>query len=135
MLLYNWKKIYSVSNGNVGEIYKIFEMLVKKSIPTHRGDDSYKYSKMNFRGLSFLAHADVLLYNAYKYSQKELAAYIATASYRSISEYAATQTITLELLHVPFADFLVNNINNNRLLHIDDDKILILAITAYIIIE
>ena len=120
MLLYDWQKIHKVSKGNVGEIFCIFEMLVNKSVPTHRGDNIYRYSQLDFNGLSFLAHPDVLLFNAYKHSYKEIAAYLATASFRSISDYAATHTTTLELLHVPFADFLVDNIHTNSLLRIDE---------------
>ena len=123
MLLYDWRKIYKKSGGNVVEIFCIFEMLVKKSIPLYRGDKLYKYSKADFNGLSFLAHPDVLLYNSYKHSYKDIAAYIATASFRSLAEYAATQTTTLELLHIPFADFLVENIKTNSLLRIEDDLV------------
>ena len=73
MLLYDWQKINKVSGGNVGEIFCIFEMLVNKSVPTHRGDNIYRYSQLDFNGLSFLAHPDVLLFNAYKHSYKEIA--------------------------------------------------------------
>ena len=96
MLLYDWRKIYKKSGGNVLEIFYILEMLVNKSIPTHRGDKLYKYSKVDFNGLSFIVHPDVLLYNSYKHSYKDIAAYLATASFRSLAEYAATQTTTLE---------------------------------------
>ena len=98
-------------------------MLVNKSIPTHRGDKLYKYSKVDFNGLSFIVHPDVLLYNSYKHSYKDIAAYLATASFRSLAEYAATQTTTLELLHIPFADFLVENIKTNSLLRVEDDLV------------
>lgn len=123
MLLYDWRKIYKKSGGNVLEIFYILEMLVNKSIPTHRGDKLYKYSKVDFNGLSFIVHPDVLLYNSYKHSYKDIAAYLATASFRSLAEYAATQTTTLELLHIPFADFLVENIKTNSLLRIEDDLV------------
>ena len=123
MLLYDWRKIYKKSGGNVVEIFCIFEMLVKKSIPLYRGDKLYKYSKVDFNGLSFLVHPDILLYNSYKHSYKDIAAYIATASFRSLADYAATQTTTLELLHIPFADFLVENIKTNSLLRIEDDLV------------
>lgn len=123
MLLYDWRKIYKKSGGNVLEIFYILEMLVNKSIPTHRGDKLYKYSKVDFNGLSFIVHPDVLLYNSYKHSYKDIAAYLATASFRSLAEYVATQTTTLELLHIPFADFLVENIKTNSLLRVEDDLV------------
>lgn len=123
MLLYDWRKIYKKSGGNVLEIFYILEMLVNKSIPIHRGDKLYKYSKVDFNGLSFIVHPDVLLYNSYKHSYKDIAAYLATASFRSLAEYAATQTTTLELLHIPFADFLVENIKTNSLLRVEDELV------------
>ena len=123
MLLYDWRKIYKKSGGNVLEIFYILEMLVNKSIPTHRGDKLYKYSKVDFNGLSFIVHPDVLLYNSYKHSYKDIAAYLATASFRSLAEYVATQTTTLELLHIPFADFLVENIKTNSLLRVEDELV------------
>jgi len=123
MLLYDWRKIYKKSGGNVLEIFYILEMLVNKSIPTHRGDKLYKYSKVDFSGQSFIVHPDVLLYNSYKHSYKDIAAYLATASFRSLAEYAATQTTTLELLHIPFADFLVENIKTNSLLRVEDELV------------
>ena len=123
MLLYDWRKIYKKSGGNVLEIFYILEMLVNKSIPTHRGDKLYKYSKVDFSGQSFILHPDVLLYNSYKHSYKDIAAYLATASFRSLAEYVATQTTTLELLHIPFADFLVENIKTNSLLRVEDELV------------
>lgn len=123
MLLYDWRKIYKKSGGNVLEIFYILEMLVNKSIPIHRGDKLYKYSKVDFNGLSFIVHPDVLLYNSYKHSYKDIAAYLATASFRSLAEYVATQTTTLELLHIPFADFLVENIKTNSLLRVEDELV------------
>ena len=123
MLLYDWRKIYKKSGGNVLEIFYILEMLVNKSIPIHRGDKLYKYSKVDFNGLGFIVHPDVLLYNSYKHSYKDIAAYLATASFRSLAEYAATQTTTLELLHIPFADFLVENIKTNSLLRVEDELV------------
>ena len=123
MMLYDWRKIYKKSGGNVLEIFYILEMLVNKSIPTHRGDKLYKYSKVDFSGQSFILHPDVLLYNSYKHSYKDIAAYLATASFRSLAEYVATQTTTLELLHIPFADFLVENIKTNSLLRVEDDLV------------
>jgi hypothetical protein len=120
MLFYNWQKIFDISEGNVVEIFKIFEMIAKNLVPRNRKDVLYKYKKHDFVGTSFLVHPDVLLYNSYKHSYKDIATYLAAASIRSVSEYLAHETTTLELLHVPFANHLVDNINNNSLLRIDD---------------
>jgi len=124
MLLYDWQKIYDVSDGSVLEIFKIFEMVTNNLIPQNRKDVLYKYRKHDFTGTSFLVHPDVLLYNAYKHTYRDIATYLASASIRSISEYLATKTTTLELLHVPFANLLVDNINKNSLLRLDDKNLI-----------
>jgi len=124
MLLYDWQKIYDVSDGSVLEIFKIFEMVTNNLIPQNRKDVLYKYRKHDFTGTSFLVHPDVLLYNAYKHTYRDIATYLASASIRSISEYLATETTTLELLHVPFANLLVDNINKNSLLRLDDNNLI-----------
>ena len=124
MLLYDWQKIYDVSDGSVLEIFKIFEMVTNNLIPQNRKDVLYKYRKHDFTGTSFLVHQDVLLYNAYKHTYRDIATYLASASIRSISEYLATETTTLELLHVPFANLLVDNINKNSLLRLDDKNLI-----------
>ena len=124
MLLYDWQKIYDVSEGNVLEIFKIFEMVSKNLIPDSKYDVLYKYRKHDFTGTSFLVHPDVLLYNAYKHTYRDIATYLASASIRSVSEYLATETTTLELLHVPFANLLVDNINKNSLLRLDDNNLI-----------
>jgi len=124
MLLYDWQKIYDVSDGSVLEIFKIFEMVTNNLIPQNRKDVLYKYRKHDFTGTSFLVHPDVLLYNAYKHTYRDIATYLASASIRSISEYLATETTTLELLHVPFANLLVDNINKNSLLRLDDKNLI-----------
>jgi len=124
MLLYDWQKIYDVSDGSVLEIFKIFEMVTNNLIPQNRKDVLYKYRKHDFTGTSFLVHPDVLLYNAYKHTYRDIATYLASASIRSVSEYLATETTTLELLHVPFANLLVDNINKNSLLRLDDNNLI-----------
>jgi len=124
MLLYDWQKIYDVSDGSVLEIFKIFEMVTNNLIPQNRKDVLYKYRKHDFTGTSFLVHPDVLLYNAYKHTYRDIATYLASASIRSVSEYLATETTTLELLHVPFANLLVDNINKNSLLRLDDKNLI-----------
>ena len=63
-------------------------------------DKIYKYYHIDFRGSSFLLHPDVLLYNAYQYSYKDICIYVAMASARSYAEYAAHGKLSLDLLHL-----------------------------------
>jgi len=62
-----------------------------------------------------LLHPDILLLNSYKYEQREISVYYALAAMRSISEYTATQKITLDLIKVPVD---LDALNDNRLLYI-----------------
>ena len=120
MLLYNWTKVYTVSKGDPNRCNRIIEMLAKKQIPYNTYDPIYRYAQMDFSGESFLLHPEVLLYNAYKYSTRDIAIYYAISSVRLLGEYLATQKITLDLLHLPVS---LDLIKDNRLLRIEEDSI------------
>ena len=96
------------------------DMLVKSQVPRNKYDPIYKYSYKDFAGDSFLLHGEMLLYNSYKYTQKELCIYYALASLRSTAEYFATQKTTLDTLHCPVP---LETINDNRLLIISSNEI------------
>jgi len=121
MLLYDWKKIFTVTNGDPSSIFIIFEMLVKNSIPQNKYDPIYKFYGLNFTGECFLVHPDVLLYNAFRYSRRDIAIYLAFASMRSLGEYFASGDITLDLLEMPIDPF--QHLENDRLLYMKDDKL------------
>jgi hypothetical protein len=122
MLLYDWKKIFTVANGEPSSIFMIFEMLVKQSIPRNKYDPIYKFYETNFAGDSFLVHPDVLLYNAFRHSRRDIAIYLAFASMRSLGEYFASGDITLDLLEMPLDPFQHLE-NDDRLLYMEDDKL------------
>lgn len=122
MLLYDWKKIFTISNGEPSSIFLIFEMLTKNSIPKNKYDPMYKFYTMNFVGDSFLVHPDVLLYNAFRHSRRDISVYLALASMRSLGEYFASGDITVDLLEVPIDPF-EHLENNDRLLYIEDEKL------------
>jgi hypothetical protein len=121
MLLYDWKKIFTVANGEPSSIFIIFEMLVKQSIPKNKYDPTYKFYEMNFTGECFLVHPDVLLYNSFRHSRRDVAIYLAFASMRSLGEYFASGDITLDLLEMPIDPF--QHLDDDRLLYMEDDKL------------
>jgi len=121
MLLYDWKKIFTVANGEPSSIFTIFEMLVKQSIPKNKYDPAYKFYEMNFAGDCFLVHPDVLLYNSFRHSRRDVAIYLAFASMRSLGEYFASGDITLDLLEMPLDPF--QHLEDDRLLSIEDNKL------------
>ena len=104
MILFDWSKVYDKANGNILQCNIIMEMIIRKYIPKNRHDPLYKYSKINFLGRNFLIHPDVLLYNIYKYEQREIAIYYALAALRNLADYRATQKITLDPPANPKAD-------------------------------
>ena len=121
MLLYDWKKIFTIANGQPSGIFTIFEMLVKNTIPKNKYDPTYKFYEVNFSGESFLVHPDVLLYNSFRHSRRDIAIYLAFASMRSLGEYFASGDITLDLLELPLDPF--QHLESDRLLYMEDDKL------------
>jgi len=118
MLLFDWTKVYDTAGGNIVKCNLIMDMLIKKKVPKNKYDPIYRFSYKNYLGKSFLAHPEFLLYNSYKYEQKEICMYYALASLRSLSEYYADQKTTLDALHCPVP---LEDIKDNRLLIIEDD--------------
>jgi hypothetical protein len=123
MLLFNWKKIYDAAGGSSTEAFRIFEMLTKSKIPNNRYDKIYKYRNTDFTGRSFLVHPDVLLFNSYQFSHREIAVYLSIASLRKLPHWIATKDTTLDLLHVPDEDVVLESIYESRLLYIENRKV------------
>ena len=48
MLLYDWNKIFEISEGNTYVIFIIFRMLTCKLVPENKYDPIYEFSKKNF---------------------------------------------------------------------------------------
>ena len=69
--------------------------------------------------MSFLLHPDVLLYNAYKYSNKDICIYMSIASLRS---YAVSNkpNNTFEYQHLPLDPYMY--LDNNSLLHVKGEN-------------
>jgi hypothetical protein len=120
MLLFDWTKVYDKAEGNICICNQIMEMIITKRIPKNKFDPLYKYSKVNFIGRNFLIHPDILLFNTYKYSQRDLSIYYALSALRSISDYKATKKITLDLIRLPVE---LETINENKLLRIEKNYI------------
>jgi len=120
MLLFDWKKVYDTAAGSIYNCNLIMEMLIKGKVPKNKYDPIYKFSQKNFIGTSFLVHPEFLLYNSYKYNQKEICMYYALASLRSLGDYYASGKTTLDSLHCPVD---LDEINDNRLLIVDDQTI------------
>lgn len=120
MFRFSWKRILTASDNSYKNCFLIVKMLVNREIPKNRYDPIYKFYGKNYHGLSFLSNPQELLYYSYKYSYKELAQYIALASYRCLAEYKIYNTLTLNLKVCPVEKRIILN---NRLLIIDNTSI------------
>ena len=92
--------------------------MVNQELPKNQYDPIYYYSMVNYSGDSFLLHPDMLVYNAYQYSYRDLCIYLAIASVRPYAEYITNGTITLELVKSPVHPH--EYLENPRLLRIDN---------------
>ncbi len=120
MFLFNWKKIYQAAEGSSKACVEIVDMAYFKKVPYNKYDSLYKYRHKNFSGDSFLLQPEMLLEEAFRYTSKEIAMYIALASRRKLADYIAFGNKTLSVRHAPKLKQLIEN---NRLLYIKDGQI------------
>lgn len=121
MLLFSWKKVFYHAGGKPKEIVQILNMLTYKDLPFSKRDKKYKYMGIDFSGQNFLLHPEVLLYHAYKHTNRDIAIYVSLASLRPTAAYLAHKVLTLDLLHAPegFASYL----DDPSILPIENDRI------------
>ena len=122
MILYNWPKIFTLSKGSAKQMYLIIKMITNNEIPQNKRDPLYTYMDVDFSGISFLVHPEVLVYNSYAYSYRDIGVYLALASARNLMDFKLTGDTRLALEHCPVegvTDYLIEN----RLLYIKDDYI------------
>jgi len=101
-------------------MYSIVKMMYLNEIPENKYDKLYKYAQKSYVGGSFLLHPDVLLYNAYKHSYREIGQYLALASLRPFADYITTGETTLDLT---VCEVPVELFTENSLLRIEDNKV------------
>ena len=120
MLLYNWDKVMSVSNGNISNIIAILRMITYKKLPTNYYDPTFKFQRYKFGGSSFLINPIDLLETGRQFSDREVVEYAGVASFRSYHYFKETKDTTLDLLHCKVSQDIINN---NRLLDIGANRI------------
>lgn len=121
MVLFNWKKVFQVSKGNLHSCLTIMRMLTYKPTPKNKYDPLYYYSGFNFVGESYLVNPELLFENAYKYTNRELGTYISLAATRNLANFLATGETTIDTLLLPEDEIIFEEINNNRLLSVDSE--------------
>ena len=120
MIKYDMEKIMRISDGDPTSILTVIHILTYNRIPSSNKDPIYKYYGKSYLGNSFLANPKQLLAERKNYSNLEAANYVVVASYRNYQEYKRTGDTTLQLLHFPLLEEIINE---NRLLRIENGVI------------
>lgn len=120
MITYNWVKVFKYSQGRPRDILDIMRYLTNSPIPRNDYDPIIKFTRVDWTGSSFLVNPEEIQKNRGIVSEKELAEYVALASFRSLAEYQVTGRKTLPIQHLPVAMELINN---NKLLSAIDNEV------------
>ena len=120
LILYNWPKIVSNSNGRVSKMLEILSHLTFKLLPVNEEDFRFNISQENWSGDSFLLNPSKIFIHRHQFKSREIAEYVALASLRSYAEYKATRKTTLSLIECPVEQV---QIKDNRLLSFCNNQI------------
>lgn len=120
MLYYSLRKILNKAGRSSKRIILAFTAHASSRVPKSYRDPLYQYYNCDFSGDSYMINPHSLISNVFRSSNKEVAEYIALASFRNFAEYRVTKDAGLDLLHSPVDE---DTINKNRLLRIDKGKI------------
>ena len=120
MITYDWKKIWWKSEADPSKILDIIEYLAYKPIPKNKYDNVMHFVDIDWSGISFILHPEPIIQYRIKQYEKELAEYVALASFRSLAEYKATKRTTLYLEESPLT---ITSLNDNRFLTLENDTI------------
>jgi hypothetical protein len=120
MIFYSLRKIFNKTGRSSKQIILAFRAHISSHTPKNIYDPLYKYYYTDFSGESYMLNPHELVQNVFRWSNREVAQYIALASFRSYTEYTLTKDASLDLLHSVMDK---DNINKNRLLRIVDNKV------------
>jgi len=120
LILYNWPKIVSKSDGRVSKMLEILSHLTFKLLPVNEEDFRFNISQENWSGDSFLLNPSKIFIHRHQFKSREIAEYVALASLRSYAEYKATRKTTLSLIECPVEQV---QIKDNRLLSFCNNQI------------
>ena len=120
LILYNWPKIVSKSDGRVSKMLEILSHLTFKLLPVNEEDFRFNISQENWSGDSFLLNPSKIFIHRHQFKSREIAEYVALASLRSYAEYKSTRKTTLSLIECPVEQV---QIKDNRLLSFCNNQI------------
>ncbi len=119
MLLFNWHKIFKLSNGKINTCFDIIWKVFTKEISYNSYDPLKKYENEDFKGDCFILNPQDLMKNYTRYTKEEIVIYVALLARRNLGDYLASS-----IIHLPISKAPKNNkIHNNRLLTIRNGNI------------
>lgn len=120
MIKFNWMKIFKESGGNPSEILNIIAYITYKPIPKNNYDNIKRFVGKDWDGDSYLINPSRVLSLRGKEAEKELAEYVALASFRSLADYLVTGRKTLLVYESPIP---TESITKNKFFTIQGDYV------------
>lgn len=120
MIFFDWKKVHQKGERSTRKILDIIYYLTYKPIPYDKLDKMFYIGREDYTGDSFLINPHLLFENRKKHLDRHIVEYIGFASLRNYADYVITGNTSLALLACLGKE---NIINNNSLLHIENQKI------------
>lgn len=122
-ILFSWRRIKLQAGRSVNKIVLILRALLMQhtgKLPNDLRDPLYKYYYKDYSGDSYILNLHELIEQYYKWSNKEIAEYVALAALRNYSDYLVLKQKYLDVIKSPIS---IEKLNNNRLLLVKDNKI------------
>ena len=101
MIFYNWAKMYRLLGTSSSDIVTLIAYLTYPHLPKNYYDSVNRWANEDWSGDSYLLHPEKIITNRKEFKDRELAQYVALASFRSFAEYQATNKRSLDTLESP----------------------------------
>ena len=120
MITYDWKTVWMRSEGSSAKILDIIDYLAFRPIPENIYDPVIQFTEVDWSGISYIINPKPILEYRIRRYEKELAEYVALASFRSLAEFKVTKRTTLPVLASPIP---VEDLIDNRFLSLESGNI------------
>lgn len=107
------------SRRKPSEIARIFSMMYKNKIPENSRDPIYLYSRIDFRGTSFLVNPQSLWEDMIHQHPRDVSIYLWAASFRLYPEYKLSGILDLDANLCPIKDLSNRMFNDDLIQNVD----------------
>lgn len=118
ILFFSWRRILrkaGKSSNRILLVLRAISLQQSKTLPKNKYDPTFRYYYSDYYGKSYLLNLQELLFNYFRWTNKEIAQYVGLASLRSYAHYLVAGDRTLDLFHTSVSEDIINK---NRLLRI-----------------